>query len=214
MQVLECNGDKLKVLYVDYGNEEWLTGDRIAPISRRFSELPEVCIRCTLDLSTIRGTWGETSGEKLVEIYGESELRCQIVSTTGECFSVKLFFGDEDVLAKVMISDSAASHVEESVEIPTTSCYKIKQLRAGDEKAVTCSHIETPLKLWCQFVEDQETLDNLMNRLDDVYSVLGAEELLVKNYDVATPCCGQFLEDDGWYRAEILAMEDEGTFSL
>lgn len=212
--MLECNGDKIKVLYVDYGNEEWLTGDRIAPISIRFSELPEVCIRCTLDLSTIRGTWDETSGEKLVEIYGENELRCQIVSKTDDYFSVKLFFGDEDVLAKVMISDTAALHIEESVGIPTASCYKIKQLKKGDNKDVTCSHIETPRKLWCQFVEDRETLDNLMNRLDEVYSALGAAELLVKNYVVGTPCCGQFLEDDGWYRAEILAMEDEGTLSL
>ena len=53
-----------------------------------------------------------------------------------------------------------------------------------------------------------------MDRLHEVYSALGAEELLVTNYDVGSVCCGQFLDDDGWYRAEILDKQDEGTLYI
>ncbi len=213
--MLECDGDKTKVLYVDYGNEEWITDDRLAPISEQFSNLPEVCFRCTLDLSSDQGAWAENSGEKLVEVYGEHELRCQIMSKTDDGFSVKLFCGDENVLTKLVTSDepTPAVNVEDSVETPSTlGGYKIKPLKKGERKDVICSHIEEPHKLWCHFTEDQETLDDIMNRLDEVYSVLGPDELLVKSYDVGSPCCGQFLEDDGWYRAEILGMQDQGTF--
>ena len=215
-QVLECDGDKTKVLYVDYGNEEWITDDRLAPISAQFSNLPEVCFRCSLDLSSVPGTWTEDSGEKLIEMYGEHELRCQIMSKTDDGLSVTLFCGDENVLTKIVPSDEPTPvvKVEDNVEAPSTTPtdYKTKPLQKGDRKDVVCSHIESPRKLWCQISDDQETLDNLMNRIDEVYSVLGPEELLLKSYDVGTPCCGQFLEDDGWYRAEILSMQDQGIF--
>lgn len=224
--MLELDRDKTKVLYVDYGNEEWVTGDRLAPIPERFYVLPQVCFRCSLDLSSLHGNWNENFGEKLVEMHGEHELRCEIVSETGDCFTVKLFCGDEDVLTKLVTSAEpqpilTAGDDGTSAEPLTTSTveddlsarsYKLKQLKKGDRKDVLCSHIETPQKLCFQFVEDEETLDDLMNRLDEVYSVLGADELPLKTRDIGSPCCGQFLEDDDWYRAEILAVQDQGNF--
>lgn len=215
--MLECDGDKTKVLYVDYGNQEWITADRLAPISKQFSNLPEVCFCCTLDLSSVLGTWAENSGEKLMSMYGENELRCHVVAKTDDGLLVKLFCGDEDVLAKVVTSSDEpfpAGTLEDSTETPTGGDYISKQLKTDDRKDVICSHIETTQKLWCQLVEDQETLDDLMTRLDEVYGALGAEELLLKSYDVGSPCCGQFLEDDEWYRAEILGMQDEGIFYI
>ena len=203
------------VLYIDYGNEEWITGDRLAPISAQFCNLPEVCFRCSLDLSSFSGTWTEDSGEKLFEMYGEHELRCQIMSKTDNCFSVKLFCGDQNILTKIVSSEEPTPtvKVELNVEAPSTPAgYKIKPIQKGDRKDVICSHIESPSKLWCQFSEDQETLHDLMNRLGEVYSVIGAGELQVESYDAGAPCCGQFLEDDGWYRAEILGMQDQGKF--
>lgn len=223
-QVLELDGDKTKVFYVDYGNEEWISSDRLAPISQRFTNLPQVCLRCSLDLSSLRANWNENLGEKLIEIYGEHELRCKILSETDDCFSVKLFYDDEDVLTKLVTPSATATTLpaEEdltSAESPSADDdqssrgYEIKQLKKGDRKDVLCSHIETPHKLWLQFVEDQETLDDLMDRLDEVYSALGEDGLLLKTRDIGSPCCGQFLEDDGWYRAEILAVQDQGNFT-
>ena len=225
--MLELDGDKTKVFYVDYGNEEWVPGDRLAPIPERFSILPQVCFRCSLDLSSLRGHWNENFGEKLVEMYGEHELRCEIISENSGCFSVKLFCDDEDVLTKFVTSAEPQPTLTADDDVPSAEAlttlsveddlsslsYRMKQLKKGDRKDVLCSHIETPQKLWFRFVEDEETLDNLMNRLDEVYSVLGADELLLKTRDIGSPCCGQFLEDDRWYRAEILAVQDQGNFN-
>ena len=223
-QVLELDGDKTKVLYVDHGNEEWVSSDRLAPISQRFTHLLQVCLRCSLDLSSLRAKWNEDVGEKLIKIYGEHELCCKIISETDGCFSVKLFCDEEDVLTKLLTSSATPTTLpaEEdlsSAESPSADGdqssrgYETKQLKKGDRKDVLCSHIETPHKLWLQFVEDQETLDDLMDRLNEVYNALGDDGLPLKTRDIGSPCCGQFLEDDGWYRAEILAVQDQGNFT-
>ena len=214
--MLECDAEKTKVLYVDYGNVEWIGLERLAPIFEQFAKLPEVCFQCSLDISSTSGTWTENSREKLTELYGENELQCEITSETGDRFSVKLFCDGEDVLTKVLGSEERTPAMvgrEDGLEPPSTgekeTVYKAKELKISERKDVVCSHIETPQKLWCQFVEDQEILDELMNRLEEVYSVLGDEKLLLE-HSVGSPCIGQFLEDDRWYRAEILDMRDEG----
>lgn len=82
--MLECDLDKSKVLYIDYGNEEWIGDDRLAPVAEQFCQLPEVCMRCNLDLSAVSGAWSEGSSDKLLELYGEQELRCKVTSKTGD----------------------------------------------------------------------------------------------------------------------------------
>lgn len=125
---------------------------------------------------------------------------------------MKLFSGDEDIVAKVLMAGatSAASSSEDSASVVSTLSYVMKPLQKGVRKEAVCSHMESPGKLWCQFLEDEETLHELMDRLREVYNALGAEELLCRNLDVGSICCGQFTIDDEWYRAEVLALQDEG----
>ena len=118
---------------MDYGNAEWLDVDRLAPISERFSKLPEVSLRCRLDLSNAGGIWTDEIGEKMVELYGEHELRCKITSENDEVFSVKLFCDGEDVLAKVLTSGEAASASGSgtTAEEPISGHYQVKKLTTG-----------------------------------------------------------------------------------
>lgn len=171
--------------------------------------MPEVCFCCSFDLSTVDGIWCENAAGKLLEMFSENELLCKISTNNDDGVLVKLYCDGEDILSHVLEHEnvSVTKVIENNKEIHEFIVY---EFNIDDKKDVTCSHIESPKKLWCQLSTNEAELNDLMNHLDEVYGSLGPEDLLAHNYDVGSPCCGQFLEDDGWYRAEIVEVVPEG----
>lgn len=212
-RILECDTDRAKVRYIDYGNEEWLSEDRLAPICEEFCHLPEVCFSCTLHGGSDGDISGEKSGEQIMERYGETDLCCKIVSKNAGNISVKLLCEGEDVMAELLASkrEVSAGICEDLGKTAVVRSYINKKLKEGERIEITCCHIDSPDKLWCQLVKDQEVLHELMNQLDEAYGALELGDMLLETFVPGTACCGQFLEDDGWYRAEVLGKDDEGV---
>nr|XP_002737010.2 PREDICTED: uncharacterized protein LOC100376221 [Saccoglossus kowalevskii] len=82
-------------------------------------------------------------------------------------------------------------------------------LEEGSYYDVLVSYINSPSQFWCQMWKHVPELDILMDQIAEVYSNRDIGDLAITTPHVGQKCCGQFTEDDGWYRAQIVAIDGE-----
>ncbi|XP_070552424.1 uncharacterized protein [Ptychodera flava] len=87
--------------------------------------------------------------------------------------------------------------------------FKNKKLAVDERYDVFVSYIDNPHQFVCQLVGESNQLDELMNDIAAFYSKSVSAELALKSIQVGLPCCAQFTEDDGWYRAKVVDVSGE-----
>ena len=78
---------------------------------------------------------------------------------------------------------------------------KEAEIEFGDTVYVAFS--ESPEKFWCQPVISSDRLSNLVKKLNEEYSNIGSNQLLLQSPHIGQLCCALYVEDYSWYRAKI-----------
>lgn len=198
-----------EIWYVDYGNREVVSLAELKDLRDNFLELPAQAIKCTLHVVSAAQSTSPSSKSDL-EKYIDNPLRMKIVSV-GNSLSVHLFKGTASLAEEIFGAHSVQKQNNQlhrmlpqsqpmtAEQLPAK--YKSIKLQKGQIYEVILVHFEKPSTLFCNVIKDSNALDDLMTKIEHAY--LGKN---VPNLGVpvpGAPCCAQYTEDDGWYRAEL-----------
>ncbi|XP_062831767.1 tudor domain-containing protein 1 isoform X2 [Anolis carolinensis] len=212
----------IEVQFVDYGNCEKVTLDKMRPISATFMKLPFQAIRCCLSgVCPINKEWSNEATAALQKWIVGKKLQAKVVSsiknsaeieltdnTTGSPILINdilvnehLAFKKELMLNKKMPSVELAHDFQEmSLNVEWTTV----KFAVGETVSVRVLDVINPELFYVMPTKpkvDLQELHKLMTELADFCSFQNGHPLKPK---VGEPCCARFSGDNKWYRALVL----------
>ena len=182
------DGDNVTVRYIDYGNSEVLTKNRLCKIQAEFSELAAQAVTYKVSPALMDPSQWNNDVQALLDVScAEKELHVTLVD---DAPTVKL--GDEDVtFIKTSLADSLAA---------------VKQETQGESVSLIFLSVDGPSCMTCQPVSSANDLAELMDNIAAFYE---DESNVAESFvpEVGRECIAQFTEDDGWYRAKVTAVD-------
>ena len=201
--VLETRQGEARLLFVDYGNEEWVKNENIKEIPKDIQTLPLQAVQCCLAYSQpATGTWTDQEKELFKGRCADKTFSLQVVSSNSESFSVVL----KDKSTGENVNDLFGKSVEEekrpakSSSQATASFQELTVTKETKYEALG-TFVKPTGHISCQLVKYEGPLGSLM---DDISIYCDGISKKVSNPVVGQACLALFPEDDSWYRGKIV----------
>ena len=193
-QVTGVQGESIDVFYIDYGDSATLPLSSIRSLKPEFSSLPAQAIKCSL-----KGYSSNQELENFKDLVIEQEFSAQVTCVKTNGYEVQLASKDGSALFRKELSEEMKTTTEFTCSVPSI------QLKAGDQVDVFIPFVESTQKFFCQVSQSSSDLDDLMNRLEEHYSL---DQEIVTSISAGTFCVARY-EDGGWYRAQVTGGQGE-----
>ena len=209
-RVIEASSTRYLVYFVDFGNTDFVSCDRVALCPERFSQ-PAQAIECSLDgIEPLSDQWTPRSTALLKELTGYKILLAKVVSNdtlpsvdlvdTSSTVDVNLA---AELVAKGHAANSASSQ-------PVSSGPQIESLSLPTDKFVEIivSEVKSPSSFFLQLASPSsvECLSMLSVELNEAMS---SSKPPVSTFEVGCICAAKFM-DDSWYRARVVEASSTG----
>ena len=228
--VESVSGDGVKVHFVDYGNSEKVSRSQVKKLKEELLAIPIQAVHCSLiGIIPPTGTaWTDESISGFSSLVLENAVTVEFVNESAEgVWSVMLTCQSKDI-ATVMTSEGFAisklqTHTETSTKSTSQNLPIDPQnfstgsesapviipdmvLRQGEIYDVYISHMsDSPSEFYCQLVNNEETVNELMASISDFYTDKSPPATL----EVGRYCVAKYSENDAWHRAMIVEMNGE-----
>ncbi|NWH84663.1 TDR15 protein, partial [Aegithalos caudatus] len=221
--VQQVSTDEVDVVFVDYGYRERVSVKDVQGIIPDFLTLESQAFRCGLKnvvLQTDSVNWSEevhrqfedfissSGGPLTCTIYAlvvvSPNCLCNVVDLQTPLSSVEEFLRERGINQSECVGWTNLS----SLGSLYSFCYSSFNLKIGSEEEVYITHINSPSKFYCQLNRNTETLEALMEKVNDISKMSSNA-----NYHGNTRLCvARYMEDGLFYRA--LAFPVESTSFL
>ena len=203
-KILDVNNDNISVLFIDYGNGEVVTMDKIQPIDDQFISLPAQAIHCSITghtqrtyspeiVATFTDTIYEQEGCIVVQLVKEDGLHIvQLETASGELLD-HMFTPTPDA------EDVSVDDVPSNGAIPVDYQYPNIQLDESNEVDVYISFVESPASFFCQPLNLAGDLETMMQQLEEAMR----EPRPLSAAPVGQVCTTRYSQDGVWYRAIV-----------
>ena len=218
------SSEGVKVHFVDYGNGETVTGDRIRLLKQEFLEIPVQAVHCLLAQTTppSGSDWSDESITCFSSLVLDKALTIEFMNNSSSSslgvWSVSLLSQSEDI-AVAMVKEGAAaskgdcppgeekdSNLPGTPQILSSSIPKLV-FREGETRDVYLSHLtNSPLEFYCQLVDNDTSINELMAAMADFYTDNSPQAILKEGEF----CAAQYSGNNAWYRAKILHLGSGG----
>ena len=230
-QILDLQGNSsVTVFYVDYGNSETLTVDRLHPISDAHLKLPAQAIHCRL--ADLEGVDPTKVTEYLNEVLCEKTFKVEVQERHADgSYTVKLYvvgselsvneqvvgecLGDTSLIEEATLEQLTPPHPSAPGE---KRSFKLPEVKKGTMLPVSFVSAFLPSKLQLLLSERIEERDTITNHVTSMYEALGEGELKLENPEVGDLCCVHFSPGQGeaskWYRGEVISISADDTATV
>ncbi|XP_067321917.1 tudor domain-containing protein 1 [Anolis sagrei] len=206
----------IEVQFVDYGNCEKVTLDKIRPISATFMKLPFQAIRCCLaGVCPINKEWSKEATAALKKWIVGKTLQAKMVSSIKN--SAEIEITDNSTGSPILINDilvdehlalkkGLVPNQKMSSEVSPNVQWTTVKFAVGETVSVRVVHVINPGLFYVMPTKPKvnpQELHKLMTELADYCSVQDGHIL---NPKVGEPCCARFSGDNKWYRALVLSI--------
>jgi tudor domain-containing protein 1/4/6/7 len=209
---------EINVKFVDYGNSENVHISDLKELDDRFLELPMQALECTLyGIQPTNGKieWPQDAIELFQALTGEKHLVCYLSNVANNVAEVFLFDTSEETkdinFGQVLVDNGKAVAVKSLTDYKKghnsqrrKSSFGIINLVPNSSESVVITNAESPSDFYCQLLKHSSDLDKLMDDLSQYYDALRDVDDTITLPQAGMLCCGNYTEDDGWYRALIL----------
>ncbi len=201
-EVKAVDDGSITVRYIDYGNSEALTTDRLCPIQEEFAQLPSQAIAYNIAPSLLHSSqWSDDVKALLDESCAERELKGHLLPDSRDIPAVKL--SDEDAtFIKTALGDSLPPVVETA---PAAKSQEVLEL--GEAISLIFLAADGHSTFSCQPTSTADALATLMDEIAAFYEE--AANQVEFTPQAGQQCIAQFTEDDGWYRAVVQEINDD-----
>lgn len=212
--VEEVFDSKVKVRFVDFGNDEVLSLSNLRPLNPIFGICPCQAVRCRLqDIKplSIKG-WTPDVKDYLENLDGD--LICTFKKLVKNVFHVEIREDGQSVAESLVNAGLAAMMDVKPVHTPEmnrqTSLrgllnnFKVIEVLPNQVKSVMISYCNGLTDFWCQMAGFTDELNNLMDELAIEYDSSNLRPVSNRHFPVGSPCIAKYSEDDTWYRAVVV----------
>lgn len=214
---------KVEIFYVDYGNSEVVPLSRLRLMPVVFGSLPHLAIRCSLyNIATTKGdsNWKRESIAMFARLTEHRKLILMVVEQRADMYHVDLLDTDGDSglsNGRTSVCDALVFlgmatfympvHSENKRVTPRRQFYSPPELHPGQTMNVFVSCIQDPNSMFVQEVgSNVEYLHKMIADLQEHCNTQGSETDIIYAPQVGTICLAQFLPDQMWYRAQVVAL--------
>uniref|UniRef100_A0A4W5NFJ1 Tudor domain containing 1 n=1 Tax=Hucho hucho TaxID=62062 RepID=A0A4W5NFJ1_9TELE len=237
VQSVAADDGNANVLYIDFGNEEEVTLDRIKPLAASIEPIPPCALECSVaGITPVTDSWMGECCMAVRQLVAGKSLRLTVVDTqeNDRTYAVDIlltpigkqlstFLMDQGYAVRENVNKKRAeqdidSLVSASLEnFRRQSGGKNENMEAqppdpltqglGDTFAAMVTHLQSPSDIICQKLDNASVIQELHLKLREHCSQAPASQ----NFRPApgTVCCSLFYEDNQWYRAKVLAYSSE-----
>ena len=214
-KVLESNEDKVRVYFLDYGNEEWACISDVRLLRDEYRTHPSFAYICSLaNVKPVEIEWSEEAVNMLEELTIDKALVAQVISSESEgkvrvtIMEVKEE-GKFDV-GNELVKRNLAYHVSGTATTLTSSAVKVKDVAArkaiikpyavksGETKEAIVSFVTSITNIAVQLNDRSSALDALTETIQ-----AQAESLAGTTCQQGDYCLAQYSVDGAWYRAVV-----------
>jgi tudor domain-containing protein 1/4/6/7 len=207
---------EITVKFVDYGNSESVHISNLMELDDRFLELPMQALECSLYGIKPKedDEWSQDTIALFETLTNEKHLVTyvnKVVNNTAEVFLFDTSEETKDInYAQVLVDSGKAIAVKSLTDYKKArskrrkSSFGIINLVPNSTEGVVITNADSPSDFYCQLLKHSPELDKLMDDLSQYYDNIGDVDDTVTLPQAGMLCCGQYTEDDGWYRALIL----------
>ncbi|KAM6896989.1 tudor domain-containing protein 1 [Xenentodon cancila] len=236
VQTLAADQKMANILYLDFGNEEDVSVDRIRPLAANIKPFCPCAMECRIvGVVPVSGQWsaeccnavkqllaGKTLSVKLIETPENSHRHAvDILLSMGKQLSTFLLeqgYAQQETLNPEPSekgytgSTSLRCLSDEKDDNTWAQPPETLTLAVGDQLSVLVSHFQSPSELIVQKLENAGVIQDLQLKLREHCSQTASPV----NFRPAlgTVCCAQFSEDKQWYRAKVLAYSSDARLCV
>ena len=208
--VQEVSESRMKVVFVDYGNEDEVAVDSIRRMTPSFTQLPIQARECFLE--GIQPASGSSWSTEAVNFLNERLLAhpprpffAKIDSTErSRCpLGVELFEVDPSIqpgisINKDMIQRGLAQIQDHAV------CTALPMIVPDvDQFDIVVTEVVHPGEIWAQ-VLDADARNSLSSLMEQINQYCVNATMPTSTLQPGQECCAQFSQDGSWYRARVL----------
>nr|XP_022292973.1 RING finger protein 17-like isoform X3 [Crassostrea virginica] len=234
-KIISLEAHRVKVKFVDFGNCENVSYDKIRADVEDFMFLPPQCFECTLYNTlpnTENGRWAKTALDFMHAMCVTKPCVIEIMERIeGEHFKVKVVLPNHQDLSCVLeregfgvkensLLDLMLQSEEIQKVLKTKNPYKaMPSYPVGEFFNVLITHVEIPNVVYYQHT--RYSGDEADERTDEINQQLRRLEQMSGELNVAGPespplqrprpgmmCCAQYAVDDCWYRGLVITNPD------
>ncbi|XP_050402777.1 tudor domain-containing 6 [Patella vulgata] len=195
-EILSCDGNNIRICFVDYGNYDTVSADDICVLKEEFLSFPTQAIHCKLDIENT----GTELADKLNDMVVEKELMINVLSVNGDIHTIDII--DESQSITAMLLSASPADIPRAPVIPLTPCqFKPTKVPVGVKPVPAyTSFIVSPGKLYLQLAGIDDQLAEISKKLQDFCSTNES----VPDVCPGDGCTALFAEDGEWYRAKVM----------
>ncbi|XP_036074392.1 tudor domain-containing protein 6 isoform X2 [Rousettus aegyptiacus] len=220
--------EHVKVVFVDYGDEDMVSMKNIYSISEEFLKVKAQAFRCSL-YNLIQPTgqnpfiWDEKAIQAFSEFVDNAwednlELKCTIFALASihdkELFNVVDLLTPFQSACHFLVEKGLARPVklqkalESSVQLHSYY-YSTHDMKIGSEESVYVTHVDDPLTFYCQLGRNANILEQLSCNITQLSKVL--PNVKTSPLIRGTLCLAKYT-DGNWYRGIIIEKEPNKVF--
>ena len=194
--IIELSGTQATVQFLDYGNTDKVKTTELKDVTDKYLNVPGFAIECSLKVS------GEISTEACAKF--EELMMAEEADITAEFLDSKIL----PVPTKVVVNGNDMIGVLGLTVDTTQPTYKTPLISSGIKVKVIPTTIESPSSIYVQIAATEDESQKVIDDVNDFYTNLGKEELVLADPTEGQACVAQFSEDESWYRAIIANITD------
>uniref|UniRef100_A0A674JET4 Tudor domain containing 1 n=1 Tax=Terrapene triunguis TaxID=2587831 RepID=A0A674JET4_9SAUR len=216
--VKEVSADgAIKVQFVDYGNVETVTPDKLRQITSTLLKLPFQGIKC---VKPVNNEWLPEATARFQMCAAGIKLQARVVSFNKSGAGIELIdnsTGCPRIINEILISEKLAlkEGLPNKDGLPNTSAEKIEPQETSSEQwqtielpinetvSVRVMEVISPDLFYALPSETREKLCRLMTELVEYCNTQNSHSFRPK---VGEACCAKFAGDGHWYRAIVLGV--------
>ncbi|XP_026523171.1 tudor domain-containing protein 1 isoform X2 [Notechis scutatus] len=203
----------IKVQFVDYGNYEEITLDKIRQISSTFLKLPFQGIKCWLSgVRPINNKWTTEAITTFQTYATEKKLQARVISVIKNGAEVELIDNSNSIpmISEILIKKHLAFKEDLILNpntVPGTSTsmqWTMPTFSIGDTLSALVLDVVDPGLFYVIPKEMKVDLEKLKKLMTELADYCYAENDNIFQPKIGEPCCARFSGDDKWYRALVL----------
>ncbi|XP_078617663.1 RING finger protein 17-like isoform X1 [Branchiostoma floridae x Branchiostoma japonicum] len=216
----------VEVAYVDYGNSELVPVRRLRKMPKRFQDIPEMSMCCSLvDIVPIdkeTGKWSQEAIQAFAKMVGDKPVLLKIMKQSGSLLYVDLHKPpneDIDTDMPVSLRDAlvflevaylrsphSVPSFTASVLQPRRKFLPTEPLLQGQDIPVLGSHVMGPDLFFVQVISAAEAqyMRDMMAQMQELYNQEQGEEWSILCPYEGMVLVAKYEEDNLWYRAQVV----------
>ncbi|XP_038056749.1 tudor domain-containing 6-like [Patiria miniata] len=198
----EAGPGKVKVRFVDYGDDDVVAVASLCTLLPKFRNLPTQAIKCRLSGVMQKFESVVVDQEVMATVKSKSDGKLEI-EYIDDAFRAKV----QEILGPVVQPVQVQGGSPQVVPVPQQGFAKQGML-GGTDQDVYVSHVDNLQKFYVQMCGRSDEIDMLQQKLKTSYNSGTSGPL--SSAAVGTTCCAKFSEDGDWYRAVITGSPSPG----